>query len=264
MKPVTPAAAIGFATKTALVQAIAATAVVVSWPVFQSIPVSLLLATAVAFGLAAWIGLPLPWKCFNVILPVAAASSLAIEIPAWIFLIPLVLLAAVYAPAIWTRVPYYPTPTSAYALILAELPTDRPFTFIDIGCGFGDLLTFLSQRRPNGRFIGVEVGPLPYLVSALRSTRHSNLSIAFQDMWRLNLGEYDFVYTFLSPAAMPRVWEKASREMNDGALFITNSFPVPADPSEVLDVKDERASKLYLHRIRPTQSPTMVGNQAHA
>jgi hypothetical protein len=68
-------------------------------------------------------------------------------------------------------------------------------------------------------------------------------------MWRERLNDYDVVYTFLSPAPMPQVWEKAVAEMKSGSLFITNSFPVPAPASEVVAVKDERCSRLFLHRM---------------
>jgi trans-aconitate methyltransferase len=162
-----------------------------------------------------------------------------------------VLLLLTYAPALWTRVPYYPTPKAAYGLILAELPHDRSFTFVDIGCGFGDLVHFLSTKRPLGRFIGIEVGPLPWLAATLKKLllQRKNLEIHYRDMWRFPLAEIDVVYTFLSPAAMPRMWQKVVEEMKPGTCFITLSFPVPAQSDEVITVKDERASKLYLHRM---------------
>jgi SAM-dependent methyltransferase len=156
-----------------------------------------------------------------------------------------------YAPAFWTRVPYYPTHRAAYALILAELPNDRPFTFIDIGCGTGDLLLFLSARRPKGRFVGVEIGLIPWFIAKLRSlrTRSSSVTIHFQTMWGLDLGRYDFVYTFLSPAPMERLWSKAKAEMKTGSTFITNTFETPEQASYTIAVKNERQTALYVHRI---------------
>jgi SAM-dependent methyltransferase len=160
-------------------------------------------------------------------------------------------MAAIYAPALWTRVPYYPTSNAAYPLILAELPTDRPFTFVDIGCGFGDLIFFLRKHRPNGTFVGVEIGILPYLVAYGKTIarRERHVTIAYQDMWKLSLADFDFVYAFLSPAAMTRVWKKATTEMKPEATFITNSFETGTAPTYVVPVKDERASSLFIHKM---------------
>jgi hypothetical protein len=241
--------ALGFVLKTLLTQIIALSVAVLTWPLVGSVPLLLLLSTAASLFVATFLELPTAWRVLNAVLPIATATSLANEIPAWLFLMPLIALAAVYAPALLTRVPYYPTPRAAYALLLAELPTDRSFTMIDVGCGMGDLLRFLSAQRPNGSFVGVEVGLVPFLVSSVKALGRPNLTIHFRSMWHEDFADYDFVYTFLSPAAMPRVWDKVGSEMRAGTTFITNSFPVPAEAHEVLEVRDERASRLYIHRI---------------
>jgi hypothetical protein len=74
--------------------------------------------------------------------------------------------------------------------------------------------------------------------------------VRFKNMHTLALDEFDFVYTFLSPAAMDAIWFKVAREMKPGSTFITNSFPVPATPDEILTAKDERGSRLFIHRMR--------------
>jgi SAM-dependent methyltransferase len=148
-------------------------------------------------------------------------------------------------------VPYYPTPRAAYGIILAELPVDRPFRFLDVGCGFGDLILTLAKHRPNGTFIGIELGPLPCLIGRLRAGASSNrnVQVLARDMWSYPFSDFDLVYTFLSPAAMTRIWDKAQCEMPPGSTFITNSFPVPAPAQEEIKVRDQRASVLYIHRM---------------
>jgi SAM-dependent methyltransferase len=248
-------APLGFALKTILAQAIAISSAFILWPLHHSAVIALALATACAYVTARFQQLPVSWTLINALLPLAAALNLSVEIPGWLFSVPFVLLALTYAPALWTRVPYYPTPRAAYALLLAELPSDRPFTFIDIGCGFGDLLRFLSERRPLGQFIGIEVGPLPWFVANIRTifSRRKNLSILYRDMWRYPLSDVDVVYTFLSPAAMPRIWQKVSAELRPGSKFITLAFPVPSKSDEMIAVKDQKASKLYIHRLAREQ-----------
>ncbi len=240
-----------FLLQTALCQVAAASVIIMVWHVSGSLIGALLGGACAACVAASLLALSTSWRIVNAVLPVAAAASLSAEVPSWIFLVIFISLLCIYAPAFWTRVPYYPTPRAAYSLILAELPTDRPFTFLDIGCGFGDMLFFLSKHRPNGSFVGIEIGLIPWLYGSLKARlfARTRVSIRFQNMWTEPLGRYDIVYTFLSPAPMEQMWEKVSAEMRPGTLFITNTFEVPAPADEVLSVKDERCSHLFLHRI---------------
>jgi SAM-dependent methyltransferase len=240
-----------FLLKSLAAQTLAAATCVIIWPLVLSTSATVFVASIVALSAATFVQLPASWRIINCFLPPAALTALALEIPSTLWLLPLVGVVAIYGPALLTRVPYYPTPKAAYGLLLAELPTNRPFRFLDIGCGFGDLLLFLAQHRPNGTFVGIELGPLPCLVARLRSlnSHNRNVRIYCRDMWGYQVSEYDYVYTFLSPAVMERIGQKVSREMTAGATFISNSFPLPADASEELQIRDERGSKLYIYRI---------------
>lgn len=236
---------------TAAIQVLSAAVCVIAWSIIPSLAIAILTSTTTALLAAAVVHLPAPWRILNTSLPLATAATLAIEVPSALYAIPLVMLAAIYAPALRTRVPYYPTSKPTYALLLGQLPTDRPFRFVDIGCGFGDLLFYLATHRPHGHFIGVELGILPYVIARIRAKVHpnSNIEIAYRDMWSFPVADCDFVYTFLSPAAMERIWSKLACEMSPGSTFITNSFPVPAEPSETIPVGDERSAVLYVHRF---------------
>lgn len=244
-----PLAPVLFALSTLACQAIAAGSAILAWKLSPSITLALLASSATAAACARFLRLSSPWIVLNAVLPLATACAMAVEIPNGVFFAAFAALALTYVPAFWTRVPYYPTQRAAYALILAELPTDRPFTFVDIGCGFGDLLCFLSQQRPNGRFVGVEIGPFPLLVAKLRTALKPSITIQFKSMWRLDLGRFDYVYTFLSPAPMERLWLKAKREMRSGSTLLSNSFPAPAEPSERHEIKDSRRGEVFVYRL---------------
>lgn len=189
-----------------------------------------------AFPLIAWclvpylisrlLNYPTPWMLLNLFLP--AGIFVASALPAsYVFLIILVAIGIVFLPTFWTRVPYYPTHLDLYERILTKLPTDRPFTFIDLGCGFGDLLIHLAKERPNGRFTGIEIGFLPFLVSLLRSILLKNVSIRFKSIWNVKLGDYSYVYAFLAPPPMGKLYAKCKGEMPQGTTLLVNSFPVP-------------------------------------
>lgn len=251
--PPSPTAPLRFVALTFLCQTVAITTALATRDITHSLPFALMVATIAAPLVARFLNLTRSWIALNALLPVSMATSLAIETPSWIFLVPLVGMLLTYAPTFWTRVPYYPTSTPAYALILAELPTDRPFTFIDIGCGFGDLLFFLERHRPNGRFVGIEIGIVPWAFARVKSLlyRSCRVEIALHDLWKRDLAEFDYVYAFLSPAAMRPLWEKVKVEMRPGTTFITNSFEVGAPPSQIIPIKDGRKSALLIYRLEP-------------
>lgn len=250
-----PTAPLWFIVKTVACQGVAFAAAVITWRIGEHFLGSLFTASVAAWLFGTMLEMSKPWRILNVVLPLAVTLSFSTALPNWVFLAPLLVLAAIYAPALWTRVPYYPTSNAAYPLILAELPPDKPFTFVDIGCGFGDLIFFLRKHRPNGTFVGVEIGILPYLVAYGKTVvrRDSRVTILYQDMWKLSLKDFDFVYAFLSPAAMTRVWKKATCEMKPEATFITNSFETGTPPTYVVPVRDERGGSLFIHKIPKTK-----------
>jgi SAM-dependent methyltransferase len=227
-----------------------------AWELSESLTLALFSGTVAAIVLASFLHLPSSWRVVNTIIPISAALSLAATLPGWIFAVPLLGLLATYAPAFWTRVPYYPTSKAAYPLILAEIPPNAPFTFVDIGCGLGDLLIFLKKHRPLGRFYGVEIGLAPYMVSKCKALTQGDgrISIGFQDLNKLSLEEFDYVYAFLSPAAMTKVWQKACLEMKPGSTFITNAFEVSAPATYRVEIKDARRSSLFVHKITDSKA----------
>lgn len=202
--------------------------------------------TLAATALAILFRMSFPWIVLNALVAPAtmATTNAPGSSPIWFGIACALFL--VFAPALWTRVPYYPTARSTYNLILAEIPIDRPIRFIDIGCGLGTLLSFLASQKPDSKFEGVELGLMPYLASKIRSLFHSNMQIHFGDFWYMSLKSHDVVYAFLSPAAMSRLWDKVNAEMKPGSIFITNSFEVPGKPSKVLN---DSNGNLYIFEI---------------
>ena len=205
---------------------------------------------AVAWGISVWLQMSAPWQFINLLILPGAATTILLSPPAW--LLPAAFLTAllIYGPAFWTRVPYYPTSEKSYEKLLSLLPTDIPFTFVDLGCGFGELLVYLSKNAPHGSYRGVEIGAFPYLLSKIRGLFFGNgrVSVRFQSIWDVDLSKFDVVYAFLSPAPMERLWEKVKAEMHPGAIFISNSFAAPYPCDQVIEVFDKRACKLMIYR----------------
>lgn len=180
--------------------------------------------------------------------PLAVAVQRLDIAPGW-FLAAFVLLLLVFWRTDKSRVPLYLSNRATANALLKLLPA-TPVKVLDLGCGDGGLLSRLAKARPDCRFTGIEHAPLPWLVARLRSAGLPNLTIRRGDFWQESLSEYGLIYAFLSPAPMPRLWEKVRAELKNGAVLVSNSFAVPDVAADsAVAVADRRATRLYLYRL---------------
>lgn len=205
------------------------------------------LATGLGAGLVAWFWqLPYWWRLINLLFVPALWLALQAEIgPVW-YLAGFALLALTSLGAVRTRVPLYLSSARAAEVLADKLPSDA--AFMDLGCGLGGPLARLARMRPDVSLHGVEAAPLNWLVARLRL--HGRARVGLGSLWETDLGDFDAVYVYLSPAPMSRLWEKARREMKPGSLFISNTFPVPdVPPGETIELHDLSHARLLLWRM---------------
>jgi SAM-dependent methyltransferase len=188
-----------------------------------------LLQGALAAVLGWKIGLERWWLPIQLLFPVALLAALALRLPAWLPLAAFLLLLGWYWSTFRTQVPYYPSNPAVWRAVLAELPQGRALRMVDIGSGLGGFTLHLAAARPESVVVGIELAPLPWLVSRLRAAwSGSRARFLRGDYEQLNFAEYDLVFAYLSPAAMPALWRKAQREMRPGSLLASYEFEIPA------------------------------------
>lgn len=214
-----------------------------------------ILQAGCAYTLARFLKLPVIWQIFNLAIFPAITISQHLHLSSAVLAGLVLISALVYLPTFWTRVPFYPTHQSTYALVAAEIPEHQPVKVVDLGSGFGRLLFYLARTRPNAQIVGVEVSLLPLLYSWFRKKLggYRNVSIQARSLWSFDLSDFDLVYAFLAPDPMVPLWHKVHRELKPGAKFISNSFPAPADPYAIRDTGIERGGVLYIYC--PNQQP---------
>ncbi|MDO8959628.1 MAG: methyltransferase type 12 [Rhodocyclaceae bacterium] len=217
---------------------------------FWQFPLVPALTQGVAAALIAlWQRAPRWWLPIHLGFAPLAVTVYGLDIaPGW-FLAAFVLTLLIFWRTDQSRVPLYLSNRRTANALVALLPA-TPVTLIDLGCGLGGLLRQWAKARPDCRFVGIEHAPLPCLIAQLRTRGMANVTVRHGDFWPEPLGGYDFVYAFLSPAPMPRLWHKACAEMAPGATLVSNSFAVPdIEPASVVEVTDRRATRLYLYRV---------------
>lgn len=189
---------------------------------------------------------PLHFGFFPVIFLAQQAS-----IPSGVYLGAFLLLMLFYWSTFRTRVPLYLSDRKAWQALTSLLPESRVFRFIDLGSGLGGVPFYLEQRFPQGQFFGTEIAPAPWLISRLRAWfKRSHVVFMRRDYTLINLGEFDVVFAFLSPAAMPDLWQQAQAQMRSGSLFVSLSFEVGArPPDQVVSLAEGARHTLYVWRM---------------
>ena len=216
-----------------------------------TLPVAVLLQGSVAAALS-WRHLPSWWLPIQFALPLALIGASQLELPSWIFLLAFLSLVALYWTTFRTRVPYYPSGPAAWDKVAALLPA-HPLRVIDIGSGFGGLAFFLARQRSDSSITGIEIAPLPWAVSAARAAwcrlqGETAPRFVRGDYQRLNFAEYDVIFAYLSPAAMPALWGQASAQMRPGSLLLSYEFEIAGCAPHFTSVTDS-GRRLYGWRI---------------
>jgi SAM-dependent methyltransferase len=197
-----------------------------------------LMQSVLATILARWRRLPSWWLVIQFTFPLAVVCANAMALPRWIYFTSFVLLSLTYWSTFRTRVPLYNCGPAVWRQVGLLLPPG-PVRFLDIGSGLGGIVLHLAAHNAKGSFTGIEIAPLPWLISWLRAranaraARHAGNPVAGAchflrgDYGQLNFGEFDVVFAYLSPVAMPALWKKARQEMLPGALLLSLEFAIP-------------------------------------
>ena len=180
---------------------------------------------AFAALLSKWRRLASWWLPIQLLFPLALLGASTLGIPPWLFLATFIVMLAVFWSTFRTQVPYWASGPRVWTVVAGLLPTDRPVSAIDIGSGLGGLVLELARRRPDGQFTGVELAPLPWLASWLRAkVTGSGARFVRNDYEHFDFADFDVVFCYLSPAAMPALYAKCLAEMKTGSRLMSYEF----------------------------------------
>ncbi|MCE3605226.1 class I SAM-dependent methyltransferase [Massilia sp. P8910] len=191
-------------------------------------------------GLAVW------WLGIQLAFPLALMGTHQLHMPPLLFLAMFLFLLALYWSTFRTQVPYYPSSKWVWNEVDKLLPKGKPLLVIDIGSGLGGFTLDMARRRPASHCVGIELAPLPWLLSWLRARlTGSRARFVRGDYDNLDLSSYDAVFAYLSPAAMSALWKKASREMRPGAILLSYEFLITEKTPDIILMPTGRGAPLY-------------------
>lgn len=159
-----------------------------------------------------------------------------VDLPASAYPAAFMLLLLLYGGVIYGRVPYFPSGPVTWAAVAGLIRHDRAVRFLDIGCGLGGMCRYIGRNCPRAQVTGVEISPPLWLFCRVRELlSRTSARYLLADYTRLDLSSYDVVFAYLSPAAMPQLWEQVQRQMGSGAMLVSFEFPIPGvEPHRVI------------------------------
>jgi hypothetical protein len=206
----------------------------------------MLLQGICAASLSRWRQLAPWWLLIQLIFFPAIVAGAMLHLPPGIYLLAFLFFVTLYWSTFRTQVPFYPSGSATWTAVEELIPRSRPIRFVDLGSGFGGMVNHLAARRRDSEFIGFELAPLPWLASCTLARLARNPGKFMRaDYNRLDLGEFDVVFAYLSPAAMPALWRKACAEMRAGSLLISYEFTVPGAESQITNITVANGRNLY-------------------
>lgn len=209
---------------------------------------------ALQSGLALWLAVLLRmerwWRPILLLFLPAVVLLRQVALPPWLYLVAFLLTLGLFWTTFRTRVPLYPSTPAVWRRVDAFLG-ERRVRLLDVGSGLGGLVLYLAGRRPVDVCCGVEIAPLPWLVSRVRARlrRAGNASFVRKRYETLDFAAFDVVFAYLSPVAMTALWRQASAQMRPGSVLLSHAFDVPGVPPDaVLDVGAGEAA-IYVWRF---------------
>lgn len=183
----------------------------------------LALTAACALGVVASLAGNSWWRRLMIALgfPLSLAVSGVMTMPAWVWLLPLLLLLLVYPLNAWRDAPLFPTPKNALNGLQEQAPLAPGALVLDAGCGLGAGLMALRAVYPQARLHGLEWS---WPLRALCALRCPWARVRQGDIWQADWSGYDLVYLFQRPESMPRAAAKARAELKPGAWLVSLEF----------------------------------------
>jgi len=191
-----------------------------------------IIQSVAAAWLSWWLDMPVWWWWIQLGFPWAVLWAPRAGIPPVIYLLALLTMLPWYWHTFSTRVPYYPSDLTVWQAVAELLPTGQP-RVLEIGSGLGGFAIWLAKVYPQCVVSGVELAPMPWLISRFKAWRQgARVHFMRCDYHHLDWKDVDLVYAYLSPAAMPDVWQIAKASMRPGSLLVSYEFIVPNVPPD--------------------------------
>lgn len=141
-------------------------------------------------------------------------------------LVVLMLVTLLFAFVLLFGAPYLPTRRAQAQAALELLDLKAGQTLYELGCGDGRVLRQAAEKGIQA--VGYELNPLLVVVAKIYTWKYRKLvKIVWGNFWKADLSRADGVFVFLLDRFMPRLDEKARRELAKPTKVASFAFKIP-------------------------------------
>jgi SAM-dependent methyltransferase len=195
-------------------------------------------------GMASW------WRWIHLCFPIAILGMSNWHVPNEFYLAGFIISLSLFWTTFRSQVPFFPSRPIVWQQVAKLMPQNKPVRMIDIGSGLGGMSMYIAKVRPDSHVEGIEIAPLPWLISYVRAwIRRSSAVFKLGDYRKLDFASYDVVFAYLSPAAMLALWEKARQEMRPGSLLISHEFEIPGVAPSLRVAGNKQSPVVYVWQL---------------
>jgi hypothetical protein len=195
-------------------------------------------------GMSSW------WRWIHFAFPIAIWGMSSVQLPNEFYLSGFIISLSLFWTTFRSQVPFFPSRPAVWRQVCKLMPKNKSVRLIDIGSGLGDMPMYIAKVRPECYIEGIEIAPLPWLISFLRAKIiRSSVIFRLGDYRTLDFANYDVIFAYLSPAAMLALWDKARQEMRSGSLLISLEFEIPGVTPSMRIAGNNNSPMIYVWRL---------------
>jgi hypothetical protein len=148
--------------------------------------------------------------------------------------------------------PFIPSRPWVVDQILENLAiTHKNPKMLALSSGRSGFFRALELKYKNAKeFTGVELGFFPFFVAKVQvMIRNTKIKVIKSEVHRLNVGDYDFIYSHLDPDQIRGLGKKLKFECKPGTLIVSTGFNIPyLTPAKIIDLPDRKGRYDFLTR----------------
>jgi cyclopropane fatty-acyl-phospholipid synthase-like methyltransferase len=174
----------------------------------------------------------------------------------WVILLGAICLSMIVFVAFWSYAFFRANanPTISTFSHLKDMMKDldlKPWSrFIDLWCGNGSTLRRFSSQYPTLTYAWIDINMLAIRRWKVMISYQwlQNIQLKKQDIYTVDLTQYDVIYCFLMPSEMNRIQEHFNKHLTDQHTVICAAFKLP-DREPTHTVADKKwTKKIFVYK----------------
>lgn len=141
--------------------------------------------------------------------------------------------------------PWVPTRKKDFVRIANIAKLQPGMLFYDLGSGAGEMLFYLSKKY-NIDCVGIEISPILYLYSKIKSLFYKNVKIIYGNFYNYDLSKADVIYAFLMPKTLDKLKREIGKKLKKDSKIIISCWPLQnCNPKQMSKKNNEITYYLY-------------------